>query len=458
MGWLTGRASVDPGDEPDYSESDFKLHMLHTGGSSGYGGTHGLNVWVAYYRKGYGYPPRLYRNKHVSELHGVHIEGVDSTVYDEDVLIERLIDYALGDLNRGGPIDTVLGETFDTDGDGKLAFDPHLRDFDQDEWGDPDFFEDDCYEVNTRLTVDVYPIRLFDPDHQGKLCIDLGYEGGRPEIDGCDEDGDGFLDWINANQDGDTGDITSIDEALCVYWDDFYDDEMAELVSTIDARRIVVVAGPCYSGGWVEDLSGRGHIVCTATTEEAVSWAGYFLEATTGALRGRSDPGFVLDADGNGCVSILEAFNYASWSDPTDEIPQYDDNADGISHAYPLPAGGEGLLGGQTFLCDTCSTTVCPGGPCSRIVLLLQNRPNPFSDETEIYYWLPGPSRVSLSVYDAQGRRVARLIKGPEGEGPHTVIWHGLNRDGHKLPSGVYFYKLEVEGHGDLTKRILLLR
>jgi hypothetical protein len=454
-GWLTGRASVDPGDEEDYPESDFKLRVLHTGGR--YGGPHGLNVWSVYYEP-HAEPLRIYRNKYVSQLAGTYVEDVGDSVYDEDVLIERLIDYTLGDLNRDGRIDADLGETLDWDGDGEWAFNPATGAFDEDEWGNPDFMEDDWYEVNTRLTVDAYPICVFDQEHRGRLCIDLRYGEGPPEVDGRDEDGDGLLDWIDANQDGDTDDVISIDEALCVYWDDFYDDEIAELMDKIGAGRVVVMAGPCYSGGFIEDLSGPGRIVCTSTTETAVSYGNFFLGGLIKALSGNYSHWYSVDTDSNGYVSIVEAFNFAGRQVRHIQTAQYDDDGDGVPHAYPIPNGCEGLVGALTYLCDTCSTTVCPDDPCARRVALLQNRPNPFSDETKIQYWLPGPSRVTLSVYDAQGRSVAELTVGEKNTGAHTLSWRGLDREGRSVPSGVYFYKLAVDGYRPITKKLVVFR
>jgi hypothetical protein len=61
------------------------------------------------------------------------------------------------------------------------------------------------------------------------------------------------------------------------------------------------------------------------------------------------------DVDGNGRVSILEAFNHVSehphvvCSLGMDHF-QYDDNGDGISHMDPLPNGGDGSLGATIYL------------------------------------------------------------------------------------------------------------
>ena len=460
IGYLCGRASVDEGDEPDYPESDFVVRSLFTGGDCY--SSHGLNVWRAYI-KGSKHPTRFYRHKFVSRFDSLYVEGLGHRISDDDVFIERLIDYPLGDTNRDGYIDYTLGEIFDFDGDGVEPFDTQAGTFDEDDWGAVDEVEDDYNKINGRLTVGAYPIRLFDEDHQGKLCVDLGYDETTLEVDGRDEDGQGCFDWMDANQDGDLDDIVSIDEAICLPWGDLYDDELAALVDLLPAAKVLVVANVCFAGGFIEDLSGDGRIICTSSEEEAYSWGSPWYTFTRGVasgLYGEDEEGIRVDADydRNGFVSIVEAFNYAASVDPFREIPQYDDNGDAVSHAYPIPAGGEGLLGGRTFLCDTCSTTVCPGDPCSRIVRLLQNHPNPFSYETEIYYWLPRPSRIRLSIYDIRGKWIDDLVWAYEEEGPHTIRWRGLCRAGHPLPSGVYFYQLEVEGYGNLTGKMLVLR
>jgi PKD repeat protein len=454
LGYLTGRASVDPGDEPDYPESDFKLRALFTGGDFAAG--HGLNTWQPYARY-YVDPPPLYRTKYVSYLDGIYVETVGLDVYDDDVLIERLVDYPIGDTNHDGKIDTTAGETFDFDGDGLWSVDPVTGEFDEEEWGEVDIVDDDFNTINSRLTVGAYPILLFDPDHSGRLCIDLDYAGAPPEVDGCDEDGQGLFDWIDANQDGDTDDTISIDEGISMAYGDFYDDELADLIDPIQAERVVVIALPCYSGGLVDDLSADGRIICTATIEEAVSWGNHFLRAMAGALRGNTDPSYLIDADGNGYVSICEAFNYTAWSDPYYETPQYDDDGDGVSHAYPLPAGGDGELGFHTYLCDTCPPGTCPHDPCSRTVILAQNRPNPFVEQTEVYYWLPATSHVNLDIFDIQGRKVAALVSETQTAGPHWLTWTGRNSDNRLLPSGVYFCRLEV-GDNHLIRKMLAVR
>ncbi len=73
---------------------------------------------------------------------------------------------------------------------------------------------------------------------------------------------------------------------------------------------------------------------------------------------------------------------------------------------------------------------------------LLQNYPNPFRGSTTITFTLDESSVVSLEVYDALGRRVARPIDGRRmAAGRHEAIW-----DAGNVSSGRYAYRLTVGG------------
>ncbi len=83
---------------------------------------------------------------------------------------------------------------------------------------------------------------------------------------------------------------------------------------------------------------------------------------------------------------------------------------------------------------------------------LRQNYPNPFNPTTTIGYELSANSFVTLKVYDVLGRQVAILINEREDAGSHS-----LRFDASKLPSGVYFYRLQA-GSSTATKKLLLLK
>lgn len=70
---------------------------------------------------------------------------------------------------------------------------------------------------------------------------------------------------------------------------------------------------------------------------------------------------------------------------------------------------------------------------------LSQNFPNPFNPVTKISYELPRDGSVSLILYDASGKEACKLVNGNQLTGYYTVTFDASN-----LPSGVYFYKLDV--------------
>lgn len=84
-------------------------------------------------------------------------------------------------------------------------------------------------------------------------------------------------------------------------------------------------------------------------------------------------------------------------------------------------------------------------------------RPNPCNPATTIHFTLEEAVDVDLSIYDAAGRRVRTLLRGPAIEGPHEIPWNGTGDSGRPLASGVYFYRLRA-GKKALTDKVLLLR
>ncbi|MDX2474881.1 MAG: choice-of-anchor D domain-containing protein, partial [Candidatus Krumholzibacteria bacterium] len=92
-----------------------------------------------------------------------------------------------------------------------------------------------------------------------------------------------------------------------------------------------------------------------------------------------------------------------------------------------------------------------------RAVALDQNVPNPFNPMTDIKFSLPKATRVELRVYDVRGALVRNLISGEMAAGRHTQVWMGRDDQGQDVPSGVYFYRLQLDEEV-LTRRMTLLK
>jgi hypothetical protein len=88
---------------------------------------------------------------------------------------------------------------------------------------------------------------------------------------------------------------------------------------------------------------------------------------------------------------------------------------------------------------------------------LSQNHPNPFNPVTEIDYTLKKPARVTLQIYNVRGQQVKTLVNEYQSTGFYGIVWDGKNAEGKKVASGIYFYRLEVNGASQ-TKRMVLLK
>ena len=83
---------------------------------------------------------------------------------------------------------------------------------------------------------------------------------------------------------------------------------------------------------------------------------------------------------------------------------------------------------------------------------LHQNYPNPFNPSTTISFDVPEASDVTLTVTNALGIEVARLVNGRVEAGSHNVQF-----DAAQLPTGLYFYVLR-SGSFSSTHKMLLMK
>jgi predicted GH43/DUF377 family glycosyl hydrolase len=89
---------------------------------------------------------------------------------------------------------------------------------------------------------------------------------------------------------------------------------------------------------------------------------------------------------------------------------------------------------------------------------LKQNYPNPFNPSTKIKFDIPSNLRgidgslVSLRIFNALGNEVAVLIYEPKSPGSYEVEWNAS-----RLPSGVYFYRLQAGTYIE-TKKMTLIK
>lgn len=83
---------------------------------------------------------------------------------------------------------------------------------------------------------------------------------------------------------------------------------------------------------------------------------------------------------------------------------------------------------------------------------LLTAYPNPFNPHTNLSFTLPEEGRVSLAIFDIEGRQVASLVNGFYSAGQYDIQF-----DASDLTSGVYFAQL-TSGNSVSTQKLMLIK
>ncbi len=81
-----------------------------------------------------------------------------------------------------------------------------------------------------------------------------------------------------------------------------------------------------------------------------------------------------------------------------------------------------------------------------------QNYPNPFNPSTIIEYSVPRQEKLTLTVYNLLGQKVATLLNTQVSPGVHSITF-----DASKLSSGIYFYQL-TGNNVNITKKMILTK
>ncbi|MCX6639365.1 MAG: T9SS type A sorting domain-containing protein [bacterium] len=112
-------------------------------------------------------------------------------------------------------------------------------------------------------------------------------------------------------------------------------------------------------------------------------------------------------------------------------------------------ATGNGIMVGDWNCSENPSTeiTATPGE-----FKLSGASPNPFNPTTTLTFTLPYPAKVSLEVFDINGRVVRAQHAAPLQAGEHIIVF-----DGSELASGVYLYRFSA-GNATMTGKMVLMK
>jgi hypothetical protein len=109
----------------------------------------------------------------------------------------------------------------------------------------------------------------------------------------------------------------------------------------------------------------------------------------------------------------------------------------------------------------TTPITVATAATSGRLRFLPETA-NPMRPGTPLRFEIPARSGASLAdvqvtLYDARGRRVRRLVQAPLAAGVHATVWDGRDEGGARVANGVYVARIDVGGHA-ATRKIAWLR
>jgi Secretion system C-terminal sorting domain len=83
---------------------------------------------------------------------------------------------------------------------------------------------------------------------------------------------------------------------------------------------------------------------------------------------------------------------------------------------------------------------------------LYQNYPNPFNPNTTIEFDINEYSRVNIKIYNILGKYISTILNGYKNIGSYKILFKGED-----LPSGIYFYTINVNGKTE-TKSMVLIK
>jgi len=145
------------------------------------------------------------------------------------------------------------------------------------------------------------------------------------------------------------------------------------LLTALPTQHVVIFNMASSSGEFIKPLAAKGRVIVTATRSGQENNAARFMEYFLTALKAND-----ADADQDGHISVLEAFNYANRLTAefytragrlATEHALLEDNGDGVGHTKM--EGGDGLLARATYL---DSLTVAQASANATVARLMRDR------------------------------------------------------------------------------------
>ena len=168
-----------------------------------------------------------------------------------------------------------------------------------------------------------------------------------------------------------------------------------------------------------------------------------------------------------GLISKVDAKGKMEWQSAFDgdnedifwKVYQTDDHGYlAVGHSNSTADGNMDVFVVKTDSSGAVTSIEDHGKPVAQDFRLRQNYPNPFNPTTTIPVDMKKAGRVRIDIYNAAGAKVATLGSQRLNRGHGYFKWSGKNFQGQELPSGVYIYRLSVDGKFYGSRKMILLR
>lgn len=191
-------------------------------------------------------------------------------------------------------------------------------------------------------------------------------------------------------------------------------------------------------------------------------WEGTYLQKiiTNGVTTDTVTTHYTCDVNGWGsiitpygtfdCLKLTTVWSH--WNDTINNWYDYDTTFTWLSNDIPMvfqvdiyDTTAAGVTAGNFRIYESGNLGISHQERSNSIT----NHPNPFSSNTMIQYTLSEPSRVEISIYGSDGRKVQTLIDEIQSRGVHKYAWTPEN-----LAKGIYFCKFISDQENRILKMI----
>jgi hypothetical protein len=248
-------------------------------------------------------------------------------------------------------------------------------------------------------------------------------------------------------------------------------DDYAQDLAANDLRRCARIVGQGPGAGFDGEILGSG---CPDNLDIDV------IAAISG---GEAVANFVESLeDGDDPVSCANDVNRAPWhaivrrATGTNNCQRSVAMSFSFSELYPLNCADQCLfddyiINGENadLVIDLFQWAGCPINPnpigikdpdaAPRAVNeLYQAQPNPANPSAMIRYTIAQKGHVQLRIFDVSGRLVRTLVDQVQEPAatPYERVWDGMNDQGQKVGSGVFFYQIDAPGFSSSKKLVIL--